>query len=285
MFLWIFLVVFVGHPMIFVYAQRPDIVDEILPEVKVKNQTGYLNCTVVNKGSESVVQWTKSQTVNGGNPILLSEDEKIVYQGYNQGINEDSGLNKYDIQSRTNGRRITYMLVIRYLAEEDAGDYVCTIKIQGVEGTDWPKKIGKLTVQRAVSELLEYGCVRRVPFKPIVVNPLSVAINSSGKKRLILDLSVLNVFVRKDKIKFEDWKVAVQYFEKDCHMFKFDLKSGMSSSRESCSKHSAFVKDSLIQAGFLVNEEKSVFEPIQKLEWLGLVWNSTEHCLSIPDRR
>lgn len=36
-------------------AQRPDIVDEILPEVKQKTQTGYLNCTVVNKGSESVV--------------------------------------------------------------------------------------------------------------------------------------------------------------------------------------------------------------------------------------
>lgn len=29
--------------------------DEILPEVKQKNQIGYLNCTVVNKGSESVV--------------------------------------------------------------------------------------------------------------------------------------------------------------------------------------------------------------------------------------
>uniref|UniRef100_K1Q0S6 Uncharacterized protein n=1 Tax=Magallana gigas TaxID=29159 RepID=K1Q0S6_MAGGI len=100
-------------------AQRPDIVDEILPEVKQKTQTGYLNCTVVNKGSESVVgkatgkckytlvlrraktsyslilhddvnnaqapdvilvQWSKKETVNGGNPILLSEDDKIVYQ-------------------------------------------------------------------------------------------------------------------------------------------------------------------------------------------------------------
>ncbi|XP_061163807.1 lachesin-like [Saccostrea echinata] len=147
--LWSLIVVLIGISTTFVDAQRPDIVDEILPEVKQKNQIGYLNCTVVNKGSESVVQWTKSQTVNGGNPILLSEDDKIVYQGYNQGINEDSGLDKYDVQSRTNGRRITYMLVIRYLAEEDAGDYLCTIKIQGVEWTDWPTKIGKLTVQIA----------------------------------------------------------------------------------------------------------------------------------------
>lgn len=76
--------------------------------------------------------------------------------GNDQGINEDSGLKKYDIQSRTNGRRITYMLVIRYLAEEDAGDYLCTIKIQGVEWPEWPKKIGKLTVQGEYRDLLYY---------------------------------------------------------------------------------------------------------------------------------
>jgi hypothetical protein len=81
-------------------------------------------------------------------------------------------------------------------------------------------------VSGAVSELLETGCVRRVPFKPTVVNPLSVAENSLGKKRLILDLSILNTFVKKDKIKFEDWKIVMQYFEADCFMFKFDLKSG-----------------------------------------------------------
>lgn len=27
------------------------------------------------------MQWSKVETVNGGNPILLSEDDKIVYQG------------------------------------------------------------------------------------------------------------------------------------------------------------------------------------------------------------
>ena len=81
-------------------------------------------------------------------------------------------------------------------------------------------------VSGTISELLESSCVRRIPFKPIVVNPLSVAENSSGKKRLILDLSVLNTFVKKDKVKFEDWKVDVQYFEQECYMFKFDFKSG-----------------------------------------------------------
>jgi hypothetical protein len=60
---------------------------------------------------------------------------------------------------------------------------------------------------------------------------------------------------------------------------------GISSSFESCKTLSAFVKDSLVKAGFLINEEKSIFQPTQKLEWLGLVWNSPDFCLSIPDRR
>lgn len=31
------------------------------------------------------------------------------------------------------------MLVIRYLAE-DAGDYLCTIRTQGVQWSEWPKR-------------------------------------------------------------------------------------------------------------------------------------------------
>jgi hypothetical protein len=44
-------------------------------------------------------------------------------------------------------------------------------------------------------------------------------------QRLILDLSILNLSIKKEKVKFEDWKIAVQYFERDAFMFKFDLKS------------------------------------------------------------
>ncbi|CAC5366298.1 unnamed protein product [Mytilus coruscus] len=81
-------------------------------------------------------------------------------------------------------------------------------------------------VNEAISELLNIGCVIETPFQPFVVNPLSVAVQSSGKKRLILDLNELNVFIKKEKITFEDWKVALNYFTKDCYQFKFDLKSG-----------------------------------------------------------
>ena len=46
-----------------------------------------------------------------------------------------------------------------------------------------------------------------------------------------------------------------------------------------------FVKQSLVDAGFLINEEKSIFVPTQKLEWLGILWDSQLFSLSIPDRR
>ena len=37
-----------------------------------------------------------------------------------------------------------------------------------------------------------------------MVNPLSVSVQSSGKKRLVLDLRHVNLFVNNSKIKFED---------------------------------------------------------------------------------
>ena len=81
-------------------------------------------------------------------------------------------------------------------------------------------------VDQAVSELVDSGCVHKVPCIPYVVNPLSVATNKSGKKRLILDLRVLNKFVKKQKFKFEDWKLAIQFCKEDSYLYKFDLRSG-----------------------------------------------------------
>lgn len=41
-----------------------------------------------------------------------------------------------------------------------------------------------------------------------------------------MDLSQLNFFVEKRKVKFEDWNVALNFFNKDCILSKFDLESG-----------------------------------------------------------
>ena len=164
-------------------------------------------------------------------------------------------------------------------------------------------------------------------------------------------MSVLNTFVRKDKFKYEDWKVAIQLFGQNCYMYKFDLKSGyhhfdictkqqtyldfswkgnfycftvlpfgllsspflftkclramvkywrskavnivlylddglgMSLDYDSCFKDSFFIRKSLTEAGFFINVDKSVFTPAQSIEWLGIIWDSVNFSLQIPDRR
>ena len=50
-------------------------------------------------------------------------------------------------------------------------------------------------VENAITELVNNSAVIEVPFVPHVVAHLSVSANSSGKKRLILDLRQVNQFV------------------------------------------------------------------------------------------
>ncbi|CAC5425029.1 unnamed protein product [Mytilus coruscus] len=97
-------------------------------------------------------------------------------------------------------------------------------------------------VIKSIEDLVQIGCVIKVPFQPYVVNPLSVATQRS------------------------------------------DDGFGMSPDQNTCYEQSSFVKRSLIDAGFLINEEKSVFKPVTELEWLGIVWNSKEYKLSITQR-
>ena len=75
--------------------------------------------------------------------------------------------------------------------------------------------------------MLKCGSITEAEKLPEVINPLSVSINSSSKKRLILDLRYVNTHVYKDRIKFEDWKWFEHYLEvKKVYLFKFDLKNG-----------------------------------------------------------
>ena len=81
-------------------------------------------------------------------------------------------------------------------------------------------------MESAIAELVHTHAVVEVPFIPHVVNPLSVSIQSSGKKRLILDLRHVNHFVWKQKFRCEDWRVLLSYVNKGDYLFSFDLKSG-----------------------------------------------------------
>ena len=80
-------------------------------------------------------------------------------------------------------------------------------------------------MESELKELLNSGRILEVSTLPHVVNPLSVSI-SGEKLRLMLDLSYVNLFVYKDRIKFEDWKIMEEFVEKFDFMFKFDIKSG-----------------------------------------------------------
>ena len=60
-----------------------------------------------------------------------------------------------------------------------------------------------------------------------VIDPLSASVQRCRKKnRLILDLRYVNQPILKQKVKFKDWKVELDYFaEKGTHCTKFDIKS------------------------------------------------------------
>ena len=55
--------------------------------------------------------------------------------------------------------------------------------------------------------------------------------------------------------------------------------------KEGCLVKAQSVRQDLYSAGFVINEEKSVWEPSQVLDWLGITWNSLLGTLKIADRR
>lgn len=76
-----------------------------------------------------------------------------------------------------------------------------------------------------VQKLLAKGCVEKVEIRRSVVNPITVATNKSGKKRLVLDIRHLNKCLAKFKFKYKDVSVARQLFQKGTHLFSWDLRS------------------------------------------------------------
>ena len=60
----------------------------------------------------------------------------------------------------------------------------------------------------------------------LVVNPLGIVKNASGKSWLILDLRYVNNHLRSCKFKYEGIPAALELFQKDDWVFTFDYKSG-----------------------------------------------------------
>jgi hypothetical protein len=60
---------------------------------------------------------------------------------------------------------------------------------------------------------------------------------------------------------------------------------GVSDNLQLSSRQAIQVKSDLISSGLVPNKDKSIWTPVQSLEWLGFVWNLTNCTLSVPDRK
>ena len=95
-------------------------------------------------------------------------------------------------------------------------------------------------VSGAGNELLVGGCIREVFSYPNFCNPLHVAKQSSGKLRLILDLSHLNNFIVKKSVKYEDLRTVLQMFSPRMFVFSFDRTSAYHHI-DICDEHTKFL--------------------------------------------
>ena len=78
----------------------------------------------------------------------------------------------------------------------------------------------------SVRDLIASDCIRKVRSLPHICSPLSVVENSTGKKRLVVNLRYLNKHLCKQRFKYEDLRTAMLLFECGDYLFSFDLKSG-----------------------------------------------------------
>ena len=81
-------------------------------------------------------------------------------------------------------------------------------------------------IENEINSLLQTGRILEVSHAPHIVNPLSVSENKDGTYRLILDLSIPNKYIFKDKIKFDDWRVMLEFVKQGDYLYKFDIIKG-----------------------------------------------------------
>ena len=211
-------------------------------------------------------------------------------------------------------------------------------------------------VSEAIQDLLDRALIEQCASPPYIVNPLTVAFNSSGKKRLILDLREVNKHLWKQPVKYEDIKVALAYLQKGFYQIKFDLTSayhfvdifsphteflgfswvnkdgnvvyykflvlpfslssacyvftkltrplvkkwrgegnlvmmflddgfGCAHSYSTALTLGEHIKGDLLSSGFVPNATKCVWIPVQLLEFLGVMLDSLNGTIYIPERR
>ena len=82
-----------------------------------------------------------------------------------------------------------------------------------------------LFVQSEIDKLLQSGAIVELDRKPHIINPLTVA-EKWGKKRLVIDLRVVNEAITVPKHKYEGADTLRNMLSQNGFMTQFDLKSG-----------------------------------------------------------
>lgn len=113
---------------------------------------------------------------------------------------------------------------------------------------------------------LTRGCIRETPVYGC--NPLHVAVQSSGKLGLILDLSHQNKFIVWKSVKYKDLGTVLQMFPPGMSVFSFDLKSATSISVRSTRNFCRLSGLLLMEAGNFTNLSFCL------LVWLRLLMSS-----------
>eukprot|EP00731_Ephydatia_muelleri_P008282 Em0004g620a len=108
--------------------------------------------------------------------------------------------------------------------------------------------------------------------KPPFAPKITAVANGVGKKRLVVNLRHVNGFLWKQK--FNKGLKAIVY-----------LVDGIvaSQNERSANAASALVRDTLSRAGWVCNEEKSVWVPTHRLCWLGFTLDLEKGSISVPE--
>ena len=82
-------------------------------------------------------------------------------------------------------------------------------------------------------------------------------------------------------------RVLVKHWRENCVRIAcfIDDGAGVGATFEKTKKHSYFVKNSLQLSGFIVNEEKSIWFPTEKMTWLGINVDLNNKIFTISDER
>ncbi|XP_068704199.1 uncharacterized protein [Montipora foliosa] len=134
--------------------------------------------------------------------------------------------------------------------------------------------------------MLQKGAIRRASFNPgQFVSNLFIIPKKSGDLRPVINLKPLNEFVQYHHFKMEGLNTLLDLLSGSEFFITIDDMAIISSSRELSSQEGAIVVRILESLGFIINKEKSVLIPSQKIVFLGFVIDSVAMTVSLPEEK